>query len=263
MIGSRGNNGLRAGSRHAGRKPTWSVTRAIRRVTSHVCARPQPLPKVGRETDSRRRRSRRGPELGVATEETWVVGNSLYLQGRIAGSKVSFLVDTGSGIMILAAQIWREWDRPRDELAKYWGRRCSVEGGALKCLGRARLAGNLGTRVIEWDFIVAEIGEDEGILGNDFAMAQQLRVRPHESVVYLPASSSADKEDMEERLPCAVWSVAEVRAIMEEALRVRALRSMTLVPRTVSQVSVVIPTPRRGGTVMVEAGPSPLGLCPV
>ena len=58
----------------------------------------------------------------------------------------------------------------------------------------------LGTRVIEWDFIVAEIGE--GILGNDFAMAQQLTVRPHESAVYLPASSSADKEDMGERLPC-------------------------------------------------------------
>ena len=64
-------------------------------------------------------------------------------------------------------------------------------------------------------------------------------------------------------LPCAVRSVAEVRALMEEALAVCALRSMTLVPRTVSQVSVVIPTPRRGGTVMVEAGPSPLGLCPV
>ena len=43
----------------------------------------------------------------------------------------------------------------------------------------------LGTRVIEWDFIVAEIGEDEGILGNDFAMAQQLTVWPHESAVYL------------------------------------------------------------------------------
>ena len=34
----------------------------------------------------------------------------------------------------------------------------------------------LGTRIKEWDFIVAEIGEDEGVLGNDFAMAQQLVV---------------------------------------------------------------------------------------
>ena len=64
---------------------------------------------------------------------------------------------------------------------------------------------------------MAEIGEDEGILGNDFAMAQHLTVRPHESAVYLPASSSADKEDMGERLSCAVRSVAEVRAITEEA----------------------------------------------
>ena len=133
-------------------------------------------------------------------------------------------------------------------------------GRALECLGRIRLAVTLGTRVIKLDFIVAEIGEDEGILGNDFAMAQQLTVRPHESAVYLPASSSADKEDMGERLPCAVRSVAEDRAITEEVLAVRALRAMTLAPRTVSQVSVVIPTPRRGGTVMMEAVPGPLGL---
>ena len=58
----------------------------------------------------------------------------------------------------------------------------------------------LGTRVINWDFIVAEIGEDEGILGNDFAMAQELMVRPHESAVYLPAFSSTGNEDMEEPL---------------------------------------------------------------
>ena len=99
-----------------------------------------------------------GSEQGAATEETWAVGNGLYLQGRIAGSKVSFLVDAGSGVSILAARIWREWDRPRDELAKYWGRLCSVERRALECLGRTRLAVTLGTHVIEWDFIVTEIG---------------------------------------------------------------------------------------------------------
>ena len=82
----------------------------------------------------------------------------------------------------------------------------------------------LGTRVIEWDFIVAQIGEDEGILGNDFAMAQQLTVQPHGSAVYLPASSSTGFK----------------------VLEVRALRTMTLVPRTVSQVSVVIPFPKAG-----------------
>ena len=89
------------------------------------------------------------------------------------------------------------------------------EGRALECLGWSRLEVTLGTRVIEWDIMVAEIGEDEGILCKDFAMAQQLMVRPHESAVYLPASSSADKEDMGERLPCAFRSVVEVRAITE------------------------------------------------
>ena len=58
----------------------------------------------------------------------------------------------------------------------------------------------------------------------DFAIAQQLTVRPHKSAVYLPASSSTGKEDMGECLPCAVRSVAEVRAITEEVLVVQALR---------------------------------------
>ena len=74
----------------------------------------------------------------------------------------------------------------------------------------------LGTHVIDWDFIVAEICEDEGFLCNDFAMAQELTVGPHEGTVYLPAFSSGGKEDMGECLPCAVWSVAEVRAITED-----------------------------------------------
>ena len=106
----------------------------------------------------------------------------------------------------------------------------SVEGRALKCLGQRRLAVTLGTCVIDWDFIVAEIGEDQGIPGNNFSMAQALTVRPHEGAVYLPTFSSGRKEDMGERLPCAVWSVVEVKAITEEVLVVWALGTMTLAP---------------------------------
>ena len=43
---------------------------------------------------------------------------------------------------------------------------------------------------------MAEIGEDEGILGNDFALAHQLTVQPHEGAVYLPTTSGEEKEDM-------------------------------------------------------------------
>ena len=43
-----------------------------------------------------------------------------------------------------------------------------------------RSAVTLGTRKIEWDFVVTEIGEDKGIIGNDFVMAHRLTVRPHE-----------------------------------------------------------------------------------
>ena len=71
-----------------------------------------------------------------------------------------------------------------NELTRYWGRLFSVEGRALGRLGSARLTVTLGTRAIKWNFIGAEIGDDEGILGNDFAMAHELMVRPCEGAVY-------------------------------------------------------------------------------
>ena len=113
----------------------------------------------------------------------------------------------------------------------------------------------LVTRAIKWNFIVAEIGDDEGILGYDFAMAHALTV---------PSCKGAAKEEhMGQRLPCTIWSVTEVRLIMEETLAVWALGPATLAPHTVTQVRVAVPTLSPGGTVMIETGPGPLGLCPV
>ena len=91
----------------------------------------------------------------------------------VAESMVCFLVSTRSGVLILATQVWNDWGRPKEELGKYWGRLCSVEGRVLECLGRARLTFTLGTRAIEWDFIMAEIGEDKEILGNNFEVAHR------------------------------------------------------------------------------------------
>ena len=183
-----------------------------------------------------------GKRTVAAVEESVTVGNG--------GNGVSFLVDTGSRVSILAARTWRKWGRAEDGLTRYWGRLCSVEGRALECLGKARLTVTLGTRVIEWSFIVAEIGDDEGILGNEGAM-------------YLPDLAGTGKGHMGERLPCTICAVTEVRAVTEETLAVRAVGSATLAPHTVSQVRVIVPTPRARGTVMIDPGPGPLGLCPV
>ena len=190
-----------------------------------------------------------------------MVGNGLYLPGRIEGNRISFLVNTE--VSILAAWTWKKWGRAENELTRYWGRLCSLEGWALECLCSARLTVTLGTRAIKWNFIVGEIGDDEGILGNDFAMAHELTVRPCEGAVYLPTLSRARKEHMGQRLPCTIRSVTEVQAITEETLAVRAVGPATLARLTVTQVRVVVPTPRAGGTVMIEMGPGPLGLCPV
>ena len=110
---------------------------------------------------------------------------------------------------------------------------------------------------------MAEICDDEGILGNDSAMAHELTVQPREGAVYLSNLSRAREEHMGQRLPCTIHSVTEVQAITEETLAVRAVGPATLAPHTVTQVRVVVPIPRAGGTVMIEMGPGPFGLCPV
>ena len=117
----------------------------------------------------------------------------------------------------------------------------------------------LGTRAIKWNFIVAKIGDEEGILGNDFAMAHKLTVRPCDGAVYLPDLSRARKKHMGQGLLCTIRSVTEVWVIMEETLAVRAVGPATLARHTVTQVRVVVPTPGARGMM----GPGPLGLCPV
>ena len=199
-----------------------------------------------------------GPQEGAATEESVMVGNGLYLPGRIEGNRVSCVVDTGSGVSILAARTWRKWGRAEDGLTRYWGRLCTVEGRVLDCPGKAQLTVTLGTWVIEWSFIVAEIGDDEGILGNNFAMAHELMVLPCEGAVYLPDLAGMGIGHMGERLPCTIRSVIEVRVVTEETLAVRAVGSATLAPHTVTQVRVIVPTPRARGTVMMDPGPGPL-----
>ena len=110
---------------------------------------------------------------------------------------------------------------------------------------------------------MAEIGDGEGILGNDFAMAHKLTVRPWEGAVHLPDLSGKRKEHMGERLPCTIRSVTKVRAITEETLVVRAMGPAMLAPHTVTQVRVIVPAPGARGTMMIEMGPEPLGLCPL
>ena len=86
-------------------------------------------------------------------------------------------------------------------------------------------------------------------------MAHELTVLPCEGAVYLPDHSGTRKEHLGERLLCTIRSVTKVRAVTEETLAVRAVGSVTLAPHTVTQVRVIVPTPRARGTVMIEMGP--------
>ena len=80
---------------------------------------------------------------------------------------------------------------------------------------------------------MAEIEDDEGLLGNDFAMVHKLTVWPCEGAVYLPTLSRAKEEHMGQRLPYTIRSVMEVRAITEETLAVKAV-GPSLAPHTVT-----------------------------
>ena len=146
----------------------WDVrqesTRAARKAISPGNARP--TPQLAWEMDSRRRHNSMGPKKGAVEEGTQTIGNGLYIQGREAGSTVRFLVETGSGVLIFRARVWNDWAGPKKELRKYWGWLCSTEGGAFECLGRVRLTITWDTQAIDWDFIVAELGEDRDIHSN-------------------------------------------------------------------------------------------------
>ena len=91
----------------------------------------------------------------------------------------------------------------------------------------------------------------------------KVRGRSRMVAVYLPDHAGTGRGLIGERLPCTIRVVTEVRAVTEKTLAVRAMRQATMAPHTVSQVRVIVPTPRARGTVMVDQGPGPLGLCPV
>ena len=97
------NNGLRSESRHSGRRPTWSATRVMKRAILHENAPHHDSgPWLGQQTVAAITIGA-GPKGGAAKKGTQVVETALYLPECIGGSVVNFLVDTGSGVWILAA----------------------------------------------------------------------------------------------------------------------------------------------------------------
>ena len=131
----------------------------------------------------------------------------------------------------------------------------SCGGRANQVLGAAVLSGGMSARVPGQ----SETYRDSGNSGHKMELHSGGNRRRRRNI----GISGTRKEHMGERLPCTIRSVTEVRAVTEETLAVRAVGLATLAPYTVTQVQVIVPTPRARGTVMIEPGPGPLGLCPV
>ena len=124
----------------------------------------------------------------------------------------------------------------------------------LKCAERS-------CRTLEMEVETVEIQERytkkavRALKQEESDMALQLRTMG-EKLETLIGEIKNDREQRKE------W-VTEVRTITEETLAVRAVGPATLAPHAITQVRVIVPTPRACGTVMVDRGPGPLGLCPV
>ena len=261
MTESSGSSGRHAGNQAGVGRQTWTVTRAIRRAISRGNA--QPPRKDARETDSRRRRNRRGTprgcrDRGVGHDRKWPLPpwKDWRERGQLPGRYGIGGIHPGGTQM--------------EGMGPHGGRADPILGASV--FGGRTSAGVSGQSAINRDsgnpgrrstITVAEIRDDEGISGNDFAMAHELTVRPCEGAVYLPDHAETGRGHLGECLPCTVRVVTEVRTITEETMAVRAVGPATLALHAVSQVRVIVPNPRAWGTVMVDRGPGPLGLCPV
>ena len=114
------------------------------------------------------------------------IGNGLYLPGRIGEGAVNFLVDTGSGVFYCSSADLETVGMPEGRANEVLG--TTILGGrtSVGLPGTSEACCKHGSTGHHLGLHSGEIGEDEGILGNDFAMAHRLKVRPHEAAVYLP-----------------------------------------------------------------------------
>ena len=248
------NSGRHAGNRAGDGRQTWNVTHATKKDISRGNVRPTLL-KDARETDSRRHHNRRGTPGGCGDGGIGHGGKRTIPPWADRGERGQLPGRYGiRGVHSGCADL--------EEVGSCGGR-------ANQVLGAAVLSGRTSARVQGQSETYRDSGNSghkmelhsggnrrrKGILGNDFAMAHKLTVRPCEGAMYLTDLSGTRKEHMGERLPCTIRSVTEVWAVTEETLAVRAVGSPMLAPHTVTQVRVIVPTPRARGTVMIETGP--------
>ena len=69
-------------------------------------------------------------------------------------------------------------------------------GQSLGLSGIDSVGVRLWARSFVWEFIIVDIGTDEGILGNDFAMRYALTVCPHKGADYLPNAGQLGKDGL-------------------------------------------------------------------
>ena len=121
----------------------------------------------------------------------------------------------------------------------------------------------LGTRAIKWNFIVAEIGDDEGKLGNDFAMAHELTVSAMQGRHVSP--NPFQSEGGAHGTGPAMYHPVSYRSMGDTGRNPCSSGCGTGNPGTAYRHTSASgrPHPKLGGTVMIETGPGPLGLCPV
>lgn len=93
----------------------------------------------------------------------------MSLEGRIAGTQVNFLVDTGASCTLISEKIFKKLSKSaKFQLGVLADRKFQqADGTPLRVLGKLNVKIQLGTVVVQHEVIVASIS-DEGIIGYDF-----------------------------------------------------------------------------------------------
>lgn len=97
-----------------------------------------------------------------------VSGSCLYVKAEINKVPCKLLVDTGSPVCVLSAQIFRKLGVEEGELQATNLSLHTADGNSLKIIGKVQVCINIGPHSFDQDVIIAELADLAGILGMDY-----------------------------------------------------------------------------------------------
>lgn len=96
-----------------------------------------------------------------------ITPNYLYLPAKVNSIDVKLVLDTGSAVSILNKSIFEKLGIAETQLGAFGVELIAADGKPIPVLGKFKLQLLLDCCAITHDFVIADIGEMEGIIGMD------------------------------------------------------------------------------------------------